>query len=236
MLDWMLDRGADITRTDDSRTGRFGPRRMLGGGKDYSLKVLNRVAAQGNVELFDHLVVRGAEPSRSLALHCASECKDPAKTVAMIDHLLDKYHFDIEADNRQFLKTGPRSDLGTPLHCAVYHRNIDAVRHLLERGADPESGVRIAIGSKVVIREGWLPALEALRDAGANIDWAFDRTVDAAVVEAAKACLSRGTVSPNVIERQRTRSRPISSGSHAIHVKERAKMDALLQSLGGDGH
>jgi hypothetical protein len=56
MLDWLFDQGADIMRTDECRTGGFGPRRMLGGGKDYSLEVLNRVATQGNVELFDHSV------------------------------------------------------------------------------------------------------------------------------------------------------------------------------------
>jgi hypothetical protein len=88
----------------------------------------------------------------------------------MVDHLLDKYHFDIEADNRQFLKTGPRRNFGTPLHCAIYHRNIDAVRHLMERGADPKSSVRISTGSAVTVREGWPLALIALLDAGADID------------------------------------------------------------------
>ena len=137
ILDWMLDQGADITRTDESRRTARGRHRMKGGGKDYSLEVLNRAAAQGNVELFKHLVHRGADPSRRLALHRVSECKDTTKLVAMIDCLLDQYDFDIEADNRQFLKTGPRPNLGTPFHVAIYNKNIDAVRHLLKRGADP---------------------------------------------------------------------------------------------------
>lgn len=39
---------------------------MMGGGKDYSLEVLNRAAGQGNVEMFEHLVYRGADPHPAL--------------------------------------------------------------------------------------------------------------------------------------------------------------------------
>ena len=113
----MLDQGADIARTDESRRTARGRQRMMGGGKDYSLEVLNRAAAQGNVELFRHLVHRGADPSRSLALHRASEHKNAIELEAMIDCLLDRYNFDMEADNRDFLKTGPRPNLGTPIAC-----------------------------------------------------------------------------------------------------------------------
>jgi hypothetical protein len=227
----MLDRGADITRSDEFRRTARGRYRMMGGGKDYSLEVLNRAAGQGNIEIFEHLVHRGADPSRSLALHRASECDDPTKVVAMIDHLLDKHHFDIEADNRKFLKTGPRRDFGTPLHVAIYNKNIDAVRHLLKRGADPKSGIRIAIGSAVIVREGWLPAVEALLDAGADVDYIFDHAVDVAKVEVAKACLDRGTVSASVL--QQAQPRPISSGSNSVFAEERAKMEAFLLSVRG---
>jgi len=229
MLDWMLDRGAEITRTDESRRTARGRHRMKGGGKDHSLEVLNRAAAEGNVKMFEHLVHRGAEPSRSLALHRVSECNDTAKMIVMVDCLLDQYHFDIEADNRQFLKTGPRPDFGTPLHVAIYNKNIDAVRHLLKRGADPESGIRIAIGSNIIIREGWLPGLEALLDAGANVDHAFNQAVKFAKVEAAKTCLNRGTVSSVAIQLARTT--PISAGSHRRFVDERAKMETFLESI-----
>jgi ankyrin repeat protein len=202
---------------------------MMGGGKDYSLEVLNRAAAQGNVELFRHLVHRGADPSRSLAPHRASEYKNAIELEAMIDCLLDRYNFDMEADNRDFLKTGPRPHLGTPLHVAIYNKNIDDVRHLLKKGADPESGVRIATGSNIIIREGWLPALDALLDAGANVDHAFNQAVKFAKVEAANLCLNRGTVPPSVV--QEARPNPISLGSHAVFVEERAKMEAFLQSI-----
>ena len=55
-LNWLLDRGADITRSDETRRTARGRQRMMGGGKDYSLEVLNRAAGQGNVEMFEHLV------------------------------------------------------------------------------------------------------------------------------------------------------------------------------------
>lgn len=231
VLDWLLDRGADITRSDETRRTARGRYRMMGGGKDYSLEVLNRAASQGNIEMFEHLVHRGADPSRSLALHRVSECEDSTKISPMIDHLLDKHQLNIEADNRQFLKTGPRPDFGTPLKVAIYNKNIDAVRNLLKRGADPKSGVRSAIGSNIIVREGWLPALDALLDAGADADDAFDHAVDVAKVEAAMLCLNRGTVSPSVV--QQAQPCPISPGSHSVFVEERAKMEAFLQSIRG---
>jgi hypothetical protein len=58
----MLDHGVDINRTDYSRTAS-GFR--LAGPNDTSLKVLNGVAARGDIELYDHLIARRVAPSRS---------------------------------------------------------------------------------------------------------------------------------------------------------------------------
>ncbi|TLD11675.1 hypothetical protein E2P81_ATG10422 [Venturia nashicola] len=66
IIDWMLDHGVDINQTDFRRT-EDGFR--LTGPNDTSLKVLNSVAARGDIELYDHLIARGADQSRSLALH-----------------------------------------------------------------------------------------------------------------------------------------------------------------------
>jgi hypothetical protein len=133
ILDWMIEHGADINRTDYSRTdGGLG----LAGTVDTSLKVPNGVAARGDIELYDHLVARGADQSRSLALHCASRCKDAGKFTAMIDHLLDKYYMHIEFDNEKLRNHfGMVGDSGTPLRSAVYHQNLAAVHKLLARGA-----------------------------------------------------------------------------------------------------
>lgn len=94
VIDWLFDHGADINQTDSSRLDRGFP---LNGSWDYSVHVLSRVAAKGDIAFFDHLVSRGADPSRSFALHCASKNTDTTGAVAMIRHLLDKYNLDIEA-------------------------------------------------------------------------------------------------------------------------------------------
>jgi len=122
-LDWMLDQGVNITRTDIHTTdnGSRLPHNGRGQGSfDYSLKILNNIAERGDIQLFDHIVSRGADPLRSLALHRASKCADSEKSIAMIDHLLDQHHMDIEA-NSQVLRPLIHypGDSGTPLVCAV---------------------------------------------------------------------------------------------------------------------
>jgi hypothetical protein len=57
---------------------------------DKTLGVLNNAATLGDIDLFDYLVSRGADPSKSIALHAAARCPDPVKTKAMILHLVDK--------------------------------------------------------------------------------------------------------------------------------------------------
>lgn len=94
MLDWLLDQGADLNRpSDPSLPGR----QYFQGDNDLTLGVLNNAAASGDTELFDYLISRGDDPARSIALHHACRCSDPEKTVAMISHLVEKYHFDVNA-------------------------------------------------------------------------------------------------------------------------------------------
>lgn len=194
-LDWLLDQGVDINKTKFSETDSG---RHLAGPCDYSLKVLNGAAARGDIELFDHLVSRGADPSRSFALHRASGCKDPQRSTAMISHLIDKHHMNVDADTdalTDFLDTPP--GYGTPLECAIYNKNLPAVQELLERGAKPERAAYFAIGGRY-LEKGYLPALAPLLNAGADSTAALGSAVYAAVypgnvnVEAAKICLDCG--------------------------------------------
>jgi len=105
--------------------------------------VLNNAAASGNIELFDHLVSRGADPTKSIALHHAARCKDPAKTKAMITHLVTRHGFDVEADDNA---TGLRpldslidyEDWGTPMRFAYLFKNQAAIEALKEYGAGDE--------------------------------------------------------------------------------------------------
>jgi len=197
-IDWLLDHGVDISRTD---TKRVDDGSRPGQCHDFSLKHLNNVAAAGDIPLFDHLVARGADPHRSMALHCASKCKNPAKSTAMIEHLLDVHNMNIEANNedlRDFFHAS--GDSGTPLNCAVYYQNVPALQILLQRGANPEVAVNPTIGD--CITEPWLPALGPLLDAGANPDWAFEAAVDAMSFDAAKICLDKGADPTLVLQKQ----------------------------------
>lgn len=197
----MLDHGVDIDRTDPSRTDAG---HAPAGLKDSSVKVLSCVAATGDIELYDHLIARGADQSRSLGLHSASRCRDGEKSVAMIHHLLDKYHMDLEFDN-EILRNhySCAFDAGTPLKSAVCHRNIPAIDALLARGAEPDTAFATAIGNHFF--EGWLPALAPLLDAGADLANAFDWAVLWGNVEAAKICWERGVDPTNVLRKQRKR-------------------------------
>lgn len=201
----MLDQGVDINDSDPSRTDPFGKHAALAVGfKDYSVKVLNNVAQLGDVELFAHLVNRGADPQRSLALHAVAMCRDPEKAKAMIDHLLDVHHMDLEADNVALRKHMFRHDDGTPARCAVHHRNLDTLSHLLLRGADPESAIGYAVGN--FLYRKFLPAVGLLIDAGANADRALGQAVDNKDIEAARICLEHGADVSVVIEEQRAKT------------------------------
>ena len=99
-LDWLLDQGVDINRTDTQRLDNgFN---LAPGETDRSLHLLNNVAADGNIALFDCLVDRGADPTLSTALHSASACKDPDLSRAMVCHLLDRYGMDINSNSDDF--------------------------------------------------------------------------------------------------------------------------------------
>lgn len=198
----MLDHGVDINSTDYSRTDE-GER--LAGPVDTSLKILNSVAARGDIKLYDHLIARGADQSRSLGLHCASRCTDGEKSMAMINHLLDTYHMDIEFDNEELRNHfSPVADSGTPLQSALVHRNIPAINALLAQGAQPKyAAIVTAVGD--FFSYGWLPALPLLLDAGADLGKAFDWAVLWGNVDAAKICLERGVDPTNALWKHRLR-------------------------------
>lgn len=244
----MLDHGVDINRTNQRRTeDGF----ALAAPNDTSLKVLNSVGIQGDIELYDHLIARGADQSRSLALHCATKCQDAAKSTAMIDHLLDKYHMDIEFDNEELRDNfQPVGDSGTPLNSAVNHHNLAAMHKLLARGADPEFAIRGAIGD-FTSSEGYLPALCPLLDAGADLARAFDWAVKWGNIEAARICLERGVDPTDALEKQRFWDDKTAAALNAEEVEmvaeERAEaewlpmrkisrdMQVFLRSLRNDG-
>lgn len=223
MLDWLLDQGVDITRTDIHTTDSGSRLPHDGKGKgsfDYSLKILNKIAEEGDIQLFDHIVSRGADPLRSLALHRASKCKDTEKSIAMIDHLLDKHHMDIEAHTKVLRPTVHfPGDSGTPLVCAVWYNNIAVVQHLLKRGANPEPAIVLAIG-RATAHHGWLPAVGPLLKAGADADCALEAAIDRKNLDAAKLCVAYGADPSVMHEKLQLRARRKAAGLEIVASDE----------------
>lgn len=190
MLDWLLDRGVNVNMTDHQRM--HDGFNLYPGGRDDSLHHLNIIAADGDIDLFDHLVSRGADPLKSLALHSASENEDPEKSRAMVRHLLDKHKMDINSNNEDFRDFFHyASDTGSPLCNAVLHRNLGVVLELLERGARIMSLRANAV--RFAVKEGgFFPALKPLLRAGANPTEALTSAVCHMNFQAAQLCLDFG--------------------------------------------
>lgn len=198
----------DINQTD---TYRIDTGARPGQCRDFSLKVLNNVSANGDIALFDHLISRGADPHRSLALHSVSRCEDPVKTKATINHLLDVHHMPIEANNEDLRDYFHASgDSGTPLNSAVHHKNLVAIETLLNRGALPDKAIHQSIAG--LLTESWMPALSLLLDAGGDLQYAFEHAVDRLNFAAANLCLEKGADPMRVLQKQQLKAARKASG------------------------
>ena len=193
MLDWLLDQGADINRTDSRRLDSgFN---LAPGETDDSLHLLNNIVASGDIDLFDHLVHRGADTSLCTALHAASRCTDGKTSIAMVCHLLDKHNMDINRNNddlRHFFHDS--QDSGSPLYSAIIHKNLPVVHELLTSGAkvndDPACSL---VGYYAARPGGFLPSLEPLLRAGADATEVLQQAVMVTMnTDAAKVCLQFG--------------------------------------------
>lgn len=96
-------------------------------------------------------------------------------------------------------------DSGTPLVCAVYYKNLAAVKHLLKRGATPDSALVLAIG-RGSAPGGFLPAVSLLLDAGAHVDGALEQAVDIMNIEAVKLCVANGADAASMLRRIKARA------------------------------
>lgn len=139
--------------------------------------------------------------------------------VAMLDHLLDVHHMDMEANNedlRDFFHAA--GDSGTPLKCAVFYHNLAAVTRLLERGANPEKAIFSAITR--FFSPPWLPAIAPLLQAGADADDTLAYAVDHLNFEAAKICLDNGANPAKVLRIQQIKADEKASGSYDKYADE----------------
>ncbi|KJY00693.1 hypothetical protein TI39_contig316g00002 [Zymoseptoria brevis] len=219
-IDWPLDQGVDVNATDTRFVDDGIP--LAPREHDYSNKLLNLVAATGNVQLLDHLVGRGADVHKSLALHYAA-------SPAMISCLLDHHHMDINADSddlRDFFHAS--KDSGTPLCSAIFRQNLPVVEELLSRGADPKRAgkngdlpVLKAVGDDFMFNVGFLPALKPLLDAGADEAHALRSAVRHGKVDAAKVCLEAGADATLALKAAHERKASIAKEIRAGNATER---------------
>ncbi|KAM7210890.1 hypothetical protein V8F06_013732 [Rhypophila decipiens] len=113
------------------------------GETDDTIQGLNKTAAQGDIQAFELLVSRGADPNKSIALHRVTRFKgtNDRTVAAMIDYLVDMHGMDPNADDDcgglRKLMTTLREE-GTPLEYALANENREAALALVKKGADPE--------------------------------------------------------------------------------------------------
>ncbi|KAF3770870.1 hypothetical protein M406DRAFT_67231 [Cryphonectria parasitica EP155] len=192
ILDWLLDYGLDINGPSNNMLYGANNRVI----RDKTVEVLNRAAAAGDIELFDHLAARGADPGRSNALHnAAGSSRGDAAAAAMINHLVDRYHLDVNAgDDCHGLNEmvtwqtppGTSPHYTTPLVYAARASNVAAAEALLHRGAR----VAEALSAAVVKRNAQLVGL--LLDHGADPSRGLAAAVVQGFVEGARLCLEHG--------------------------------------------
>ena len=101
--------------------------------------ILDVIAANSTLTVFELLLQYGAKLEESNALHSAAgELKKTPGRVEMMKFLLDK-GMDLNVLWRREYPAGRRMGRGTPLHAATSSQQPDRIMLLLERGADPEA-------------------------------------------------------------------------------------------------
>ncbi|EGP90937.1 uncharacterized protein MYCGRDRAFT_102079 [Zymoseptoria tritici IPO323] len=200
VLDWLLDQGVDINRTDCRRLDCGS--HLAEDEYDDSLHVLNQVAANGDIILLRYLVARGADLTKSVALHAVSRCHDLAASLPMLSYLLDEQHLDIDTDNDEFryLNNNHEKDIGTPLCLAIYERNLPVALELIARGANVHKfggrgcePVKKAIGETRDLENGCLlPVIRPLIAAGVDASYAMEHAIIVLRLEPAKLLLQCG--------------------------------------------
>lgn len=181
ILDWLLDQGLDINR--GGNTFLPGANTVF---RDNTVAVLNEVAAYGDINLFDHLVARGAKPSQSNAIHHAASSRN---AVAMITHLVEEYHMDVNAKDG----CGGLNELVMwhvtptfPLKYAIRASNLPAAEVLLKYGAN----VVDACASAIIYK--YTPAVKLLLDNGADPSENLGHAITKDYFEGVQLCLEYG--------------------------------------------
>lgn len=134
-----MDRGIDINLGSDIG---MSPHRKGDWWRDNTVAVLNAAAELGDIDLFDHLVSLGAKPDQSNAMCHAAKSR---KGASMIPHLIEKYHLDINTDDKRGgLNNLPPWNITEkfPLRYAASSHNLAGVEALLKCGAKDDDVYR----------------------------------------------------------------------------------------------
>lgn len=229
-MDFFLDHGVDVNTTGEFVTRDNDVLRYVGYAhlpKGCTV-FLNHAALIGDLEMFDHLVSRGADPARSNALHFAAqhETQDLATMTSLMRHLIEKHGFDIDARDHTggipVERTYPVNSSyqpAEPVRWAAYHDNPISLQALINLGANPAPAVYDAV------TKNHIECLHILLKTGVDASEALALAAKRNHIEAAQLTLEYGATARQALER-RPRLRGTNGDRYSLRIC--AEMGELL--------
>lgn len=230
-MDFFLDHGVDINATGEFVNRDNG---VLGYSEPYAYVpkghtvFLNHAALKGDLQMFDHLVSRGADPARSDALHFAAqhENQDLATMTSLMQHLIDKYGFDVDARDDSggipVERTYPVNmsyQPAEPVRWAAYHNKPASLQALINLGANPAPAVYDAA------TKNHIECLHILLKTGVDASEALALAAKRNHLQAAQLALEYGATARQALER-RPRLRGTNGDRYSLRIC--AEMGELL--------
>ncbi|KAF3012995.1 hypothetical protein E8E14_006946 [Neopestalotiopsis sp. 37M] len=210
LVDFYLDQDVDIhtIELDLQYSGIRWPVRIGWRQNNHSSLFLNQAAQFGDLKMFEHLISRGADVSRSDPLHHAARHKsqDVDTLTSIMEHFINKYNLDINAcDKTGGLPLRFRADRpqwkgrsGQPVSWAAYCYNPAALEALINLGADPAPALYVSVSHMR------LDCLEVLLESGYDASKAFALAVSRDEPEAAILALEYGATAEQALRRRPT--------------------------------
>lgn len=207
-MDFYLDQGVDIhtIELDLQYSGIRWPVRIGWRKNNHSSLFLNQAAQFGDLKMFEHLISRGADVSRSDPLHHAARHKsqDVDTLTSIMEHFINKYNLDINARDKtggiplRFRADRPQwmSRSGQPVRWAAYCYNPAALEALINLGADPAPALYVSVSHMR------LDCLEVLLESGYDASEAFALAVSRDEPEAAILALEYGATAEQALRRR----------------------------------
>lgn len=223
LVDFFLDHGVDINATGEFVNRDNG---VLRYSEPYAYVpkghtvFLNHAALKGDLQMFDHLVSRSADPARSNALHFAArhETQDLATMTSMMQHLIEKHGFDIDerdavggipAERTYPVNTSYRP--AEPVRWAACHNKPASLQALINLGANPAPTVYDAA------TKNRIECLHILLKTGVDASEALALAAKRNYLQAAQLTLEYGATARQALER-RPRLRGTNGDTYSLRV------------------